>query len=500
MYFLGIDSGTQSTKAIVLDLDTGKILASGHSSYDLIEGLPAGHLEQNPQDWLDAVDASVRQCLEQLGGDKSKIAGIGVSGQQHGLVALGADDKPVRPAKLWCDTSTQPQCEEIAHHFGGQPGIIALAGNAMLPGYTIPKLLWMKQNEPENFAKTKSILLPHDYINFWLTGVKRMEYGDASGMGILNVNTRQWAHELCDFIDPSVRGMLPPLGSSKAVHGTIRKDLAVQWGLNFDVIVSAGGGDNMMGAIGTGNIKPGVVTASFGTSGTLYGLASSPVVDGQGEVAAFCDSTDQWLPLVCTMNVTVVTEQVREMFRWDLKQLEAAVKTAPPGAEGVMFLPYLNGERTPNLPNGSGVIHGLRPTNMAPANIARAAVEGATLGLAYGLKRFRDLGMNPTEIRLTGGGSRSPVWRQIAADCFNAEVVTLNTSEGAALGGAIQAAYAQANQGGTEKVSYEQLCAKLVTLDESTRCKPNPENAALYARQLEKQMELTGRLNQVGWL
>jgi xylulokinase len=264
------------------------------------------------------------------------------------------------------------------------------------------------------------------------------------------------------------------------------------------VIISAGGGDNMMGAIGTGNIKPGVVTASFGTSGTLYGVAGSPVVDGQGEVAAFCDSTDQWLPLVCTMNVTVVTEQVREMFRWDLKMLETAVKSAPVGADGVMFLPYLNGERTPNLPNGTGVIHGLRPTNMAPANIARAAVEGATLGLAYGLKRFRDLGMNPTEIRLTGGGSKSSVWRQIAADCFNAEVVTLNTSEGAALGGAIQAAYAHGNQ--TGKVSYEQLCAKLVTLDESTRCKPNPENAALYATQLEKQMELTGRLNQTGWL
>ena len=501
MYFLGIDSGTQSTKAIVLDLDSGKIVATGHSSYELIDGLPPGHLEQDPQSWIDAVDASVQQCLEQIGKDKAKITGIGVSGQQHGLVPLGEDDKPVRHAKLWCDTSTQAQCAEIAHHFGGQPGVIAVAGNAMLPGYTIPKLLWLKQNEPENFAKTKTILLPHDYINFWLSGVKRMEYGDASGMGILNVNTRQWAYEICDYIDPSVRAMLPPLGSSKSVHGTIRKDLAVKWGLNFDVIVSAGGGDNMMGAIGTGNIKPGVVTASFGTSGTLYGVAGSPVVDGQGEVAAFCDSTDQWLPLVCTMNVTVVTEQVREMFRWDLRQLEVAVNSAPVGADGLMFLPYLNGERTPNLPNGTGVIHGLRPTNMAPANLARAAVEGATLGLAYGLKRFRDLGMNPTEIRLTGGGSKSSVWRQIAADCFNAEVVTLSTSEGAALGGAIQAAYAHANQGGgSERVSYEQLCARLVTLDESTRCKPNAENAALYAAQLERQMELTGRLNQTGWL
>jgi xylulokinase len=194
------------------------------------------------------------------------------------------------------------------------------------------------------------------------------------------------------------------------------------------------------------------------------------------------------------MNVTVVTEQVCEMFRWNHNQLEAAVKSAPVGAEGVIFLPYLNGERTPNLPNGTGVIHGLRMNNMAPANIARAAVEGATLGLAYGLRRFRELGMNPTEIRLTGGGSKSATWRQIAADCFNAEVVTLSTSEGAALGGAIQAAHV------VTKRSYDDLCAKLVELDESTRCKPNAENAALYATQLDKQMELTGRLQQTGWL
>ena len=496
MYFLGIDSGTQSTKAIVLDLDTGLIVAHHQQSYHLISGLPAGHLEQQPQDWIDAVDACVTSCVQQLGDKKSAIKGIGVSGQQHGLVPLDGNDQVVRPAKLWCDTSTVPQCDEIAHEFGGQPGCIHLAGNAMLPGYTIPKVLWLKQNEPENFAKTKSILLPHDYINFWLSGVKRMEYGDASGMGILNVRTRQWCYEIVDFIDPRVRDMLPPLGSSREAHGTLRKDLATKWGLGSDVIISAGGGDNMMGAIGTGNVKPGCVTASFGTSGTLYGVAGSPVVDGQGEVAAFCDSTDQWLPLVCTMNVTVVTEQVRNMFGWDHSQLEAAVASSPVGADGVMFLPYLNGERTPNLPAGTGVMHGLRPTNMTPGNMARAAVEGATLGLAYGLRRFRELGMNPTEIRLTGGGSKSSVWRQITADAFGAEVVTLSTSEGAALGSAIQAAYTQAEG----KTSYDELCGRLVALDESTRCSPNAANHELYKVQLDRQMELTGRLQQTGWL
>jgi len=496
MLFLGIDSGTQSTKAIVLDLNSGKILASGSKNYGLIPGLPAGHLEQDPQVWLQAVDASIKQCLKQIGPKKKDIRGIGVSGQQHGLVALDAKDQVVRPAKLWCDTSTQAQCAEIAHEFGGQPGVIHLAGNAMLPGYTIPKVMWMKQKEPKNFAKTKTILLPHDYINFWLSGVKRMEYGDASGMGILNVRTREWSDELINFIDPRVREMLPPLGSSREAHGTLRPDLAKKWGLGADVVISAGGGDNMMGAIGTGNIKPGVVTASFGTSGTLYGVSATPVVDGQGEVAAFCDSTDQWLPLVCTMNVTVVTEQIRNMFGWDHKKLESSVKSIAPGADGLLLLPYLNGERTPNLPNSTGVLHGMRTSNTTPAHLARAAVEGATLGLAYGMKRFRDLGMAPKEVRLTGGGSKSAAWRQIAADAFGAEVVTLSTAEGAALGAAIQAAYAQA--GG--KTSYDKLCKHLVKLDEKTRCKPDKKTRALYAAQLERQMDLTGRLGQVGWL
>jgi xylulokinase len=496
MLFLGIDSGTQSSKAIVLDLATGKILASAQAAYDLIPGLKPGHMEQHPQAWVDAVDKCVTACVKKLKAKAKDIQGIGVSGQQHGLVPLDAKDNVVRPAKLWCDTSTQAQCEQMAHEFGGQPGIIHLAGNAMLPGYTIPKLLWMKQKEPKNFAKTKSILLPHDYLNFWLTGVKRMEYGDASGTGILNVRTRQWCQELCDFIDPRVREMLPELGSSNSIHGTLKPELAKKWGLGSEVIVSAGGGDNMMGAIGTGNIKPGVVTASFGTSGTLYAVSGTPVIDGQGEVAAFCDSTDQWLPLICTMNVTVVTEAVRKLFNWDHKKLEAAVKSVPAGADGLLMLPYLNGERTPNLPNGTGVLHGARMNNLTPAHLARAAMEGATLGLAYGLKRFRDLGLAPKEIRLTGGGSKSAIWRQIAADAFNAQVVTLTTSEGAALGAAIQAAHAQS--GG--KQSYEKLCKHLVRLDEKTRAKPDKKRAAQYAEQLTRQTDLTSRLHQTGWL
>lgn len=498
-YYLGIDSGTQSSKVIVLDFESGRIVAHAKREYELIPGLPAGHLEQHPQDWIDAIHGCITECLEKLGADRAKVIGIGVSGQQHGLVVLDANDEVVRPAKLWCDTSTVDQCAQIAHEFGGQPGCIALAGNAMLPGYTLPKVLWLKQHEPENFARVTSILLPHDYINFWLTGVKRMEYGDASGTAVLDVRNRTWCRELADFVDPRVLGMLPEVGSSNAVHGLLRPELARQWGLGDDVIISAGGGDNMMGAIGTGNVKPGVITASFGTSGTLYGVADAPVVDGQAEVAAFCDSTDQWLPLVCTMNVTVVTEQVRDMFGWSIPQLEQAVAGAPAGAEGLTFLPYLNGERTPNLPNGTGVLHGLRTTNMTPSNLARAAVEGATLGLAYGLKRFRELGLSPSEIRLTGGGSQSQVWRQIAASIFNAEVVTLSTAEGAALGAAIQAAFARLKEQG-RVTRYEELTDRLVTLDESTRCRPDPLSVSLYAEMLEKFSGLTRRLHEVEYL
>ena len=499
MLFIGLDSGTQSTKAVVLDFETGAIVAQASEKYELIDGLPPGHLEQNPQDWTRAVDMAVESCLAQLGGRRQEIRGIGVSGQQHGLVVLDANDSVVRPAKLWCDTSTVAECEILAKAFGGPAGLIAEAGNAIPPGFTASKILWLKLHEPENFARTTSVLLPHDYLNFYLTGVKRMEYGDASGTGLLNVRTREWHRGLIEVIDARVSEMLPPLGSSLAPHGTLRDELRVRWGLAEGVIVSAGGGDNMMGAIGTGNVKPGVVTVSLGTSGTLFACADQPVIDPQGEVAAFCDSADQWMPLVCTMNVTVLTEAMRGLFGYDHLQLEAQLKSAPAGADGLTFLPYLNGERTPNLPNGSGVLHGLRTDNLTPAHLVRAAVEGVTIGLAYGMKRFESLGVKPTEIRLTGGGSRSAGWRQVVADIFGVPVVSLATAEGAGLCGALQAAYVVQQASGAA-VTLSGLADRLVSLDESTRAMPDAGLKDLYEGQLDRQMRLTQSLKSTGWL
>lgn len=499
MIALGIDSGTQSTKTIALDVATGKILATAQEAYGLIEGLPPGHLEQHPDDWTSAVEATVVEVLSALGERKNEVGAIGVSGQQHGFVPLDAQGKVIRPAKLWCDTSTTEQCRQFEAEFGGVDELIKLAGNAMLPGYTAPKILWLKQNEPHHYRALETVLLPHDYINYFLSGERTMEFGDASGTGLMDVRAREWCQPLIDFIDPELTGALPALASSRNAIGLLRENLRVKWGLEKSPVISAGGGDNMMSAIGTGNVQPGVVTVSLGTSGTVFAQAAEAVTDPEGEVAAFCDSTDKWMPLACTMNVTVATEQVRKLFGWSLEGMEQKILSAPAGAEDLLFLPYLNGERTPNLPDGSGVFHGLTPATMVPEMMARSVMEGVTLGLAYGLNRFRALGIRPTEIRLTGGGSKSSAWRQICADIFGVSTVCLKSAEGAALGAAIQGAYAaQAALG--KPVTFRELCARVVQVDNYTRCVPNEEHEEMYTSLLARQSEITRRLHAGGLL
>jgi xylulokinase len=499
MYVIGIDTGTQSTKTLVFDLERAAVVAESSESYDMIEGLPDGHREQDPSLWIKAVDNTIRDCVKQLGEDASLIAAIGVSGQQHGLVVLDEDNDIIRPAKLWCDTSTTEQCEEIARAFGGTPGLIELAGNPMLPGYTAPKILWMKQNEPQNFQKIRTVLLPHDFINYWLTGVKRMEPGDASGTGLFDVRKREWCSELIDFIDPSLSEALPEVGPSVEVIGPIRKELADAWGLSPQVQVSAGGGDNMMGAIGTGNVSSGQITVSLGTSGTIYGVHDKPLVDPQGEVAAFCDSAGQWLPLVCTMNATVVTEAVRNHYGWDHERMESVVAAAPMGAEGVMMLPYMQGERTPSLPEGCGVLHGLTLNNFKDANIMRAAMEGVSLSIGYGMLRLCELGFEPTTVRLTGGGAKSPVWRQMISDVLGLPIVKLKTDEGAALGAALQAAVCFFRQNG-EDLSYQEIASYAVMPDHDTECQPDAQAHEFYQELLARQQYLVETLHLPGFL
>jgi xylulokinase len=479
--FIGIDSGTQSVKAVVLDLVTRKVIAEARAPHQMIEGLRVGHMEQHPHEWTEALDFVLGEVAAQLGTDAAKrVRGIGVSGQQHGFVALDENGDVIRPAKLWCDTSTAPECAILTKKLGGPKAAIRLTGNLILPGFTAPKVLWLKRHEPENYKLLRQVLLPHDYLNYFLTGNYSMEFGDASGTALMDVRTRTWSKKMINAIDPKLAGYLPKISASHEAAGLLRPELAAKYGFTNDVVISAGGGDNMMGAIGTGNVVPGVVTASFGTSGTIYAHAAKPVIDPQGEIAAFCSSTGGWLPLLCTMNVTTVTEQVRALFGQDHAALNAAVAAAPAGAGGLVMLPYLAGERTPNVPAGSGVLLGLNARNFSSGHMARAAMEGVTLGMNYGLRRLASLGVKAKEIRVTGGGAKSAVWRQLMADIFGVPVVAMVEDEGAALGGALQAAWCVAIREGNKRAKLTDFTAGVVALDERTRCHPNKENVAKY--------------------
>jgi xylulokinase len=466
----------------VVDGGSGRIVAQTGRPHGMIEDL-AGKREQRPEDWLKAARAAMKSALSAIGTDRKCVKGIGVSGQQHGFVPLDGDGKVIRPAKLWCDTSTQKQCDEIIGKLGG------------LKRFTASKVLWLTQTEPANYARLRTILLPHNYINLWLTGENKMEFGDASGTAMLDVRRRKWSCEVLEAIDRKAdwTGLLPPLQESGEICGELRPELAQEFGLPGGVIVSTGGGDNMMSAIGTGCVRPGVVTTSLGTSGTIYAYSAKPVVDPRGELAAFCDSTGGWLPLVCTMNATVATELVKGAFRMSNDGLAKAVAGVAPGSDGLVVLPYFQGERTPNLPGASGVYFGLNPLNFDRAHMARAAMEGATFGLRYGLDVLRRCGINARQIRLTGGGAKSAEWSQMVADVFETPVVCLKADETAALGGAIQAMWANANL--ASRANIWDIVDRCVRTDPSRSFDPRPSAAKTYSRLYEFHVRLAASLS-----
>jgi xylulokinase len=463
-YFVGVDIGTQSTKTIIVNREKGKIVGKATKTYGLIEGLPPGNKEQDPKVWINALNYTIKQAIEESKIPPKEIKAIGVSGKQHGLVPLDEEGNVIRPVKLWNDTSTIEECEYLTRKLGGKKRVIELLGLTIPPGFTASKILWLKRHEPENFKKLITILLPHDYINFYLTGNKVMEFGDASGTALMNIRTRKWCKQILQIIDLKLEDKLPQLNSSDKSAGIIRKEIAKKFGLCEDVVVSAGGGDNMLGAIGTGNTHNGIVTASLGTSGTIYAYSDIPVVDQEGEIAAFCDSTNGWLPLLCTMSVTVATEFVRNLFGLSYDELTKAVEEVPVGSEGLILLPYFEGERTPNIPDGTGVYYGLNTKTFNKPYFARAAMESVTMGMNYGLNRMRELGIKPTQIRLTGGGSKNKAWRKIAANVFGVEVVCLKKDEGAAYGAALQSIYTYNNYLG-EKTSIQDITDYYVEVD-----------------------------------
>lgn len=397
-----------------------------------------GVAEQQAHWWTNAL----KQALQQVGkGVRSSVVAIGVSGQQHGFVPLDKSGEVLAPVKLWCDTSTSAECDAIMQAFGGVDACVAELGNAILPGYTASKIRWFKDAHPEQYAQMDCILLPHDYLNYYLTGERCMEAGDASGTGFMAIRNRAWSEKMLRAIDPDrdLKEYLPNLRVHNEAIGTLLPSVAGELGLPEGIPVAIGGGDNMMSAIGTGNVSPGVVTVSLGTSGTVFAYSDSPVVDAKGSIAAFCSSTGGWLPLLCTMNCTVSTELMRNLVGADIASFEAQVQEAPRGSNGVMTIPFFNGERTPNLPNARGVVLGLDSRNTTPPNLLRSAMEGATYALRSGFDEMKALGIAATEIVLTGGGVNSDTWRQVVADVFDTPVTVLQDNEGAAFGAALQA-------------------------------------------------------------
>src|SRR3989475_1191036 len=409
--FLGVDCGTQATKAVLRDATTGAVVAVGRAPHKLI-ARDDGTSEQDPAWWIDALRTAVRDAFR---GERFDVGGIGVSGQQHGLVCLDRGDRPARAAKLWNDTTTAPQCAELTRTLGGDGRVRELTGNRLPPGYPAPKIAWLAAHEPAAYARTARMCLPHDYLNLWLTGRFVTECGDASGTAYFDVRARQYSDAVLAAIDErrDWTGTLPPIAPSLSVVGTLRREAAESLGLEIGIPVSAGGGDNMCTAIGCDVVVEGPVAVSLGTSGTVFAYRSEPAVDPLGEAAAFCDSTGGWLPLAATLNCTSATEWARELFGMSHAEVDSAV--AQGGGPGPVFLPYLSGERTPNRPQAAGILTGLRPDHGRDA-IVRAVFEGVTFGLAYAMEALRRTGVAPAEVTLIGGGAASDAWAQLCAD------------------------------------------------------------------------------------
>ncbi|MGO3058134.1 MAG: xylulokinase [Halomonas sp.] len=476
--YIGVDCGTQSTKVVVVDVERGAILGEASRPHRLDEG-ENGRREQAPSEWLAALKGAFFSALERAGISAEQVRGIGVSGQQHGMVALDADGAPVYPAKLWCDTETSVQNSELVARLGGEAGCLEKLGLVLQTGYTASKIAWLREHQPDAYRRIDSLLLPHDYLNFWLTGERVTEAGDASGTGYFDTRTRRWQLDVFAEIAPELdpQRVLPRLLEAHEPAGVVRPLAARELGLGDDVVVSSGGGDNMLGAIGTGNITPGLITLSLGTSGTVCAYSPEPVICDNAMVANFCSSTGGWLPLICTMNVTSATTRIRELFGLDLAAFSEQVASAPVGAEGVTVLPFFNGERVPMLPEASADFLGLTSLNTTQANLCRAVVEGATFGLRYGLELLGDLTAGASQIRLIGGGANSPIWRQMVADITGTEVICPEITDAAALGAAIQAAWCdQRSQG----VTLESLCQRMVHLDAQSLAEPNLARVEAY--------------------
>jgi xylulokinase len=417
----GIDSSTTATKVEVRDLDTGRVVGRGSSPHPPTR---PPRSEQDPAAWWAAFEAAWHQA-----GDRD-VAAISVAGQQHAMVALDADRRVIRPAKLWNDTESAPDATRLIDRLPGRRKAWADAcGLVPVASFTITKLAWLRRHEPESWARLAHVLLPHDWLTFRLTGRLVTDRGDASGTGYWSAASGTYRHELLALVDPE-RDWSPVLPS---VLGPL--EAAGAWN---GAIVAPGTGDNMAGALGVG-LRPGNVVVSIGTSGTVYGVSERPTADPSGVVAGFADATGRHLPLVCTLNATKVTDAVGRLLGVDHDELDRLALAAAPGAGGLTLLPYLDGERTPDRPDATGVLAGLR-SDVGREQLARAAVEGVVCGLLDGLDALAAATTSVGLLVLVGGGGRSLAYRQVLADLSGRDVMVPRSREQVSSGACVQAA------------------------------------------------------------
>jgi xylulokinase len=479
MYFLGIDVGTGGTRAVVID-ERGVVVSSAAKEHTPFASPQIGWAEQDPGDWWQACGGAVTSALKEAGLRGDQVACVGFSGQMHGAVLLDAQAQVVRPALIWCDVRTEKQAQELTSQIGAER-LRQLTSNPALPNFTLTKCLWVRENEPENWERVRSLMLPKDYVRFRLTGERATDLADASGTLLLDVAHRRWSEEMLDYVHMD-RSLLPSLYESPEICGQVSAEGASATGLVRGTPVVAGAGDQAAGAIGIGAVSPGAVSATIGTSGVVLAATSLPALDPQGRVHTFCHGLPNcWLVMGVTQAAGLSLRWFRDQFATSNGQVEsyedltAQAAKIPAGSEGLLWAPYLMGERTPHLDAAArGMLVGLTASHTR-AHVVRAILEGVAFSLRDTFTIFEQIGVPVRNVRLGGGGARSPLWRQIQADVYGQAVETLAAEEGAAYGAAILAGV-----GAKSWSTVGEACAAVVQVAQTTA--PDVQNSLLMNR------------------
>lgn len=474
-YYLGIDTSTTSSKALIID-ELGKVVAVASAPHTLQTPHPLWS-EQDPQEWWQAVSISIKSALEKANISGNQINAVGLTGQMHGLVLMDETGTVLRPAILWNDQRTQSQCDEI-HQRIGKETFIQITGNVALTGFTAPKILWVKENEPEIFAKAKHVLLPKDYIRYKLTNQYAMDKADGAGTVLFDLHKRDWSQKLLSALEIPPAWM-PRTFEGTEVTGTVSHEAALLTGLKEGTPVVAGGGDQAAGAVGMGAVEPGVVSLTLGTSGVVFATTPAAYIEPAGRLHAFCHAVPgMWHFMGVMLSAAGSLQWYRDTLApgVDFNDLLKGAENVSAGSEGLIFLPYLSGERTPHpdpLARGAFIGLTLRHTQ---DHMTRAVLEGVAFGLKDSFALIQNAGLGKiTQVRASGGGTKSPLWRQILASVLDVELVTVNSAEGGAYGAALLAGVA----GGTWK-DVPTACNACIKITGSTS--PNPRQVETYAK------------------